>query len=60
MPQMSSEEALNNIFNLLNAMMNKFAETDKKKAEGKSEDNVSRLINGLIDSSDSKAAANAG
>jgi len=60
MPPLSSEEALNNIFNLLTTMMDQFAEADKKRDEGKTEDNVSQLINGLINNKDSKAAANAG
>jgi len=60
MLQMSSEEALNKIHDMLGSMMSMYAQEDKNRAEGKSEDNVSKLIKGLIDNADNKAAAGAG
>lgn len=60
MLQMSSEEALNKIHDMLGSMMNMYAQEDKNRAEGKSDDNVSKLIKGLIDNADNKAAAAAG
>ena len=60
MMSMSSEEALNKIHDMLGSMMAMYAQQDKDKASGKSEDNVSKLIKGLIDNADNKAAAVAG
>ena len=60
MLQMSSEEALNKIHDMLGSMMAMYAQQDKDRSEGKSDDNVSKLINGLIDNADNKAAAAAG
>lgn len=60
MQQMSSEEALNKIHDMIGSMMNMYAQEDKNKSEGKSEDNVSKLIKGLIDNADNDAAAAAG
>lgn len=57
---MSSEEALNKIHDMLGSMMAMYAQQDKDRSEGKSDDNVSKLINGLIDNADNKAAAAAG
>ena len=60
MMSMSSEEALNKIHDMLGSMMAMYAQQDQDKASGKSEDNVSKLIKGLIDNADNKAAAVAG
>ena len=57
---MSSEEALNGIFNILETVMVKGEEDKKKKNERKLDDTIIELLEGIVDKAKDKAAASVG
>ena len=57
---MSSEEALNGIFNILETVMVKGEEDKKKKNERKPDDTIIELLEGIVDKAKDKAAASVG
>ena len=57
---MSSEEALNGIFNILETVMVKGEEDKKKKNERKPDDTIIELLEGIVEKAKDKAAASVG
>lgn len=60
MAQMSSEEALNGIFNILDTMVNQHEEKKKETLEQKADSTIVSLLQGIVDTAKDESAATVG
>lgn len=60
MAQMSSEEALNGIFNILETMVNQHEEKKKETLEQKADSTIVSLLQGIVDTAKDESAATVG
>lgn len=60
MAQMSSEEALNSIFNILDTMVNQHEEKKKETLEQKADSTIVSLLQGIVETAKDESAATVG
>lgn len=60
MAQMSSEEALNGIFNILDTMVNQHEEKKKETLEQKADSTIVSLLQGIVETAKNESAATVG